>query len=122
MADGLKDERLRRAVLLMEERINRSFDIAWLATAVGLSRRQLERLFIAETSQSPAAFRAAMRLRYADWLMRTTDTTMTQIALACGYSDLAHLSRRYAVAYGKPPSAARRTGGYQTGERRPYQS
>lgn len=121
MADGVRDDRLKRAVLLLEERIDRRPDFDRLARDVGVSRRQLERLFRTGTGRSPAAFLAAMRLRYADWMMRTTDRSMTRIALACGFADLSHLSRRYAAAFGITPSRARRLGGFEGGERRPYE-
>ncbi len=120
MADIVRDTRLKRIVLLLEERIAQSPNFAHLAREVGMSRRQLERLFKADTGRGPAAFLAAMRLRYADWMMRTSTVSMTHIAMACGFADPGHLSRRYSAAFGMPPSQARRLGGFEGGERRPY--
>jgi transcriptional regulator GlxA family with amidase domain len=91
----------------MEERRDRLLPIPALARAVGIARRQLERLFIRETGLSPGAFAAKMRVQYAEWLLTSTDRSLTEIALACGYADLAHFSRSYKSAYGMSPSAWR---------------
>jgi transcriptional regulator GlxA family with amidase domain len=121
VADGVNNEAVRRAILLMEERKDRHLPVPVLARAVGLSRRQLERLFVEETGKGPAAFAAHMRLQYADWLMATTSKPMTEIAFECGYADVAHFSRSYKAGFGVNPSAARQSGhGYIPEERRPY--
>jgi transcriptional regulator GlxA family with amidase domain len=123
VADGIENEQVRRAVLILEERLDRSMRISTLARAVGLSRRQLERLFVEETGQSPGAFAALMRVQYADWLLRTTSKTATEIAVSCGYSDVAHFSRQYKAHFGMPPSVARTTAAnYFKNERRPYRA
>lgn len=109
VADGIQNEIVRRAILLMEERRDRPLQIPALAKAVGIARRQLERLFLRETGSSPAAFGAKMRVQYAEWLLSSTETPLTEIALACGYADLAHFSRSYRSARGMPPSAWRAT-------------
>lgn len=121
VADGVENESVRRAILLMEERRDRQLPIPVLARAVGLSKRQLERLFVEETGKSPAAFAAHMRVRYADWLISTTDRTLTDIALECGYADVSHFSRSFKAIYGVSPSVARqRRQPYIDRERRPY--
>lgn len=121
MAETVRDPRVRRATLLIEERLDRPPTTDQLATALGLSRRQLERLFLAETGMGPAAFASRMRLHYADWMMQTSTASLTAIASLCGFADAAHLSRRYKSAFGQPPSHARAApDGYATGARRPY--
>jgi transcriptional regulator GlxA family with amidase domain len=107
VADGVQNEAVKRAILLMEERRDRLLPMPILARAVGLSRRQLERLFLQETGLSPAAFAAKMRVQYAEWLMLSTDRSLTDIGLACGYADIAHFSRSYKAAFGMSPSAWR---------------
>lgn len=107
VADGIQNETVKRAILLMEERRDRPLPIPALARAVGLARRQLERLFVKETGLSPSAFAAKMRAQYAEWLLVSTDKSLTEIALACGYADLAHFSRSCKAACGMSPSAWR---------------
>lgn len=121
LIEAVTDIRVRQAVLLIEQDIATPPSVAALARAVGTSRRQLERLFVAATGRSPAAFVAELRLHHADWLMRTTTRPLTEIAAACGFSDTGHLSRRYRAAFGKAPSVARLDQGrFLPGERRPY--
>lgn len=109
VADGIQNETVKRAILLMEERRDRPLPIPALARSVGLARRQLERLFLRETGMSPGAFAAKMRGQYAEWLLLSTERSLTEIALACGYADLAHFSRSYKATYGVPPSVRRET-------------
>jgi transcriptional regulator GlxA family with amidase domain len=121
VADRVTNEAVRRAILLIEEQKDRVFPVPALARAVGLSRRQLERLFVAETGKSPAAFAAHMRLQYADWLISTTNKPITEIAMECGYADAAHFSRSYKAGFGINPSVARGSKReYVEMERRPY--
>jgi transcriptional regulator GlxA family with amidase domain len=122
-AEKIRDDRLRKVVLLLEERCDRTISVGKLAEAAGMSRRQLERLFQRETGHSPATFAALMRLHHADWLLRTTDRPLTQIALTCGFADGAHFSRQYKMNFGRPPSLAREDrGSFASNERRPYSS
>jgi transcriptional regulator GlxA family with amidase domain len=121
VAPGIENEAVRRAILAVEERLDRSVSIDRLAALVGLSRRQLERQFVAGTGKSPQAFIAELRLRYADWMVRATRLPQTEIAQRCGFADSSHFARNYRAHFGVTPSAARRAGGrFAEGERRPY--
>lgn len=114
----MADERVRRCALLVEQRLSDPPAPAELAALVGVSPRQLGRLFAAETGMSPGAFVTELRLRYARWLMGGR-RTLTAIASECGFADAAHFSRRYRARFGVPPSAERQRGEPVT-ERRPY--
>ena len=57
------DARLRRAVFLLEQSLLQPISTDWLAAQVGVSRRQLSRLFIGEFNQSPGEFVRTTRLR-----------------------------------------------------------
>jgi transcriptional regulator GlxA family with amidase domain len=62
-----------------------------------------------------------MRLRQADWLITTSPKSLTEIALACGFADAAHLSRNYRKAFGASPSQARQQPNpFMAHERRAY--
>lgn len=98
---------VRRALLLMEQNMALPLTIAALATAVGLSSRQFERLFSKELQQTPAAVYRALRLRYATWLLTHSEQSVTEIALRSGFCDGPHFTRHYKDAYGMPPSGRR---------------
>lgn len=117
---AMRDERVRRCALLIEQRLSDPPSPSALARAVGLSPRQLGRLFVEETGLTPGAFVNELRLRYAQWLMNSSRKTLTAIASECGFTDAAHFSRRYSARFGTRPSADRRVGSASAGERRPY--
>ncbi len=82
------------------------FDRARLAEIMGVSARQLSRVF-GRDSLSPAAYIRHARLgaiaaALAD--RRNTCLSLTQIAFAHGYTDMAHFSRQFRSRYAVSPS------------------
>ncbi|WP_328838263.1 GlxA family transcriptional regulator [Methylobrevis albus] len=110
VAEGVADDRVRRALLLMEQNIAVPLPIADIARRVRVSTRQLERLFHAVLGQRPAEFYRQLRLRYARFLLDTTDRSVTAIALDAGFSDCAHFSRQFKAMHGFTPSDSRSAG------------
>ncbi len=104
---GVIDERVRRAMLLMEQNLNDPLAIGEIACRLRLSLRQLERLFLAACGKRPAEFYRGLRLHYAHWLLQNTDRGVTDIALDAGFADCAHFSRQFKAAHGFAPSAHR---------------
>lgn len=99
----ISDARLRQAVMLIEQYLARPLSTAWLAHQVQLSPRQLTRLFTAELGQSPRDFIRNARLRYAQWLLKNTQESITDIALRMGFSDCAHFIRHFQNKYSCTP-------------------
>lgn len=107
IADLVADDRVRRALLLMEQHMADPLPIADIARRLQLSTRQLERLFQTVMGQRPAEFYRRLRLRYARFLLDTTVRSVTDIALESGFSDCAHFSRQFKAQHGFTPSDAR---------------
>ncbi len=101
------DERVRRALLLMEQNLSHPLPIAAIAGQLGVSPRQLERRFQAVLGARPAEWYRTLRLRYARFLLDTTARSVTDIALDAGFSDCAHFSRQFKAMHGVAPSQAR---------------
>lgn len=121
LAIGVRDPRIRQAALILEQSLESSPTMARLAKRMGLSRRQLERIFTAETGRSPAAFLAELRLERADWMIRSGNLQFTRIAEMTGFADSSHLTRSYRKRFGRTPSQARKLPDERLkGERRPY--
>ncbi|WGF88974.1 GlxA family transcriptional regulator [Marinivivus vitaminiproducens] len=107
LVEAVNDPRVRRALLLMEQNLAEPLRVEALALRLGVSARQLERLFHAELGMYPNACYRLLRLRHSDWLLRNTDRTVTSVALECGFADGAHFSRQYRQAFGRSPSSGR---------------
>lgn len=101
------DPRVKRALLLMERQISEPLSVEAIAEALSIGARQLERLFRQALGIGPGAAYARLRLQHADWLLRTSGRSITEVALECGFADCAHFSRSYKASFGRPPSAAR---------------
>lgn len=85
--------------------------IDWDAVAKekGLSPRTLYRHLKAVTGMSPDSFIRRLRLISARNLLRTTDETVTSIALKCGFSSSSHFTSCYRSIFDKTPSEERIT-------------
>ena len=99
---------LLAAAQAMEDHIADPLDLPQLARVAGISPRQLTRLFRARTGRAAMRHYREMRLDKARDLLRASTLTLTEIALATGFSDSAHFSRSFAARFGHPPSAERR--------------
>jgi len=111
LADTVADDRVRRALLLMEQNLADPLPIADIARRLRLSTRQLERLFQAVMAVRPALFYRELRLRYARFLLDSTDRSVTAIALEAGFADCAHFSRQFKAMHGITPTDARNARG-----------
>lgn len=101
-------ERLR--VLLVQGIEDPAFDPTMLATAAGLSRRYLHRLF-ALAGSSVMAELAALRLNRAETLLAAPGAgglSVSEIAWRCGFADLGQFGRVFRRRWGVSPSAWRR--------------
>lgn len=103
----IPDSRLRRAVMLIEQFLTRPLTTAGLAREVALSERQLNRLFHAEFGKTAREFIRSARLRYACWLLKNSQQSVTDIAQRMGFSDCAHFIRHFQTEYGCTPGVWR---------------
>jgi|RhiMetdeSRZDD1v2_1073273.scaffolds.fasta_scaffold22740_3 transcriptional regulator GlxA family with amidase domain len=106
----VQSDRVRRAMLLIEQYLSEPLDACAIASRVNISRRQLERLFRREVGMSLQAFSRAMRLQYGLWLLANSPRTIAEIAYECGFADPSHFNRLFRAAFGKAPSCARGEG------------
>ena len=107
---GGHSEKLVVAVELMEANIKEPIDQADLANYVGLSRRQLQRLFDRYLQCTPSRYYLQIRLARARELLRQTNTSLVEISSMTGFVSTSHFSKTYKEHYGHPPSSERRHG------------
>ena len=105
---GTSDARLLACISMMEEQIEEPLDIKALAMRVGLSVRQIERLFAAELNKRPMGFYLALRLERAERLINYSPMGVREVALATGFSSLPLFSRSFRKHYGTSPSKWRK--------------
>jgi transcriptional regulator GlxA family with amidase domain len=101
------DERIRAALLCMEENIDTRLQIETIAGHVGLSRRQLERIFFKNAGFSPASAYEKISMRKAVQLVEKTSRTIIDIALDVGFTNSSHFSRRFRANFGVTPHKLR---------------
>jgi transcriptional regulator GlxA family with amidase domain len=101
------NERVRKAVLTMEQNMSAPLSIEELSNRVNISKRQLERTFSEQLGVSPQACYRDLRLRHGLWQLLNTDKAISDIAADCGFSDASHFSRHFSKTFKRPPSTVR---------------
>ena len=100
---GVRHPKLSQVILLMEKNIEDSISPAELADIVGMSTRQLERLFRRYLNRSPKRYYMELRLSKARNLLMQTDMSVINVALACGFASPSHFSKCYRSHYNTTP-------------------
>ncbi len=108
---GVRHPKLSRVIQIMEQTIEEPISPATLARDVGLSTRQLERLFRRYLDRSPKRYYMELRLQKARNLLMQTDMSVINVALACGFASPSHFSKCYRAHYGTTPYRERGTQG-----------
>jgi AraC-like DNA-binding protein len=97
----------------MEANIGEPLTTEDIARLVGVSRRQLERLFRQHLDALPSRWYLELRLERARRLLQESAQSILQIGLSCGFSSAPHFPMPTAAA-----SAARRATSAASGPRR----
>jgi transcriptional regulator GlxA family with amidase domain len=106
---GVPDSKLISVISQMEANIEEPLPRGALAASVGLSTRQLERLFRKHLDSTPRHYYLGLRLGRARQLLNQTGMSVLAVALACGFVSASHFSKCYRELYGKTPREDRRT-------------
>lgn len=105
--NGMRNAHLTKAIQIMQEQIADPISPTVIAEHVGISTRQLERLFGKYLNASPKKYFMEMRLERARNLLIQTESSVTEVAFACGFESPGHFSRVYRAAYGVTPMLQR---------------
>ena len=106
---GVRHPKLSQVIQMMENNIEDPLSPADLADQVGMSTRQLERLFRRYLNRSPKRYYMETRLSRARNLLMQTEMSIIEIALASGFSSPSHFSKCYRAQYGSTPYRERGT-------------
>ncbi len=98
-----------KAIDLLGDRLADPVPMEDVAAHVGISPRQLERLFKKATGKSPSRYYRTLRMKAARQLVLYTRDPMVRIAAGVGYETVPPLVRHYRAEFGVTPAEDRRT-------------
>jgi AraC family transcriptional regulator, glycine betaine-responsive activator len=98
---------MQKAVQLFSESFEDPISVTQVAQIVGLSSRQVERKFKQATGQSPINFYRSKRMHAARQLVLYSRDSISEIAVAVGYSAPTPLVKYYREEFGQTPQEER---------------
>ncbi|MGV2290292.1 GlxA family transcriptional regulator [Trinickia sp. YCB016] len=104
---GVHNPKLIQVIGAMEQHMEEPLAPDELAREIGVTRRQLERLFCSALKDTPTHFYLRLRLNRARELLQQTDMSITSICVACGFESPSHFSRTYRARFGASPRSDR---------------
>lgn len=100
---GVRHAKLSTVIKMMEGNLEEPISPAILAEDVGISTRQLERLFRRYLNRSPKRYYMELRLEKARNLLLQTDMSVINVALASGFTSPSHFSKCYRMHFSTTP-------------------
>ena len=104
---GLAPWQIRCATELMNERLADDVSLSELARACGLSPSYFSRAFRVSAGVPPHRWLVIQRVLRAKTLLRHSDSSLADIATACGFADQSHFTRVFHSVVGESPGAWR---------------
>ncbi|MBF9054814.1 helix-turn-helix domain-containing protein [Rhodobacterales bacterium LSUCC1028] len=104
---GTRNSKLAHALRIMEENIETVPQTKKIAEEVGISTRQLERLFQRYLKTTPRNHMTDLRLQRSRLLLQQTDWDVVDVAIAVGFCSTGHFSRVYKNKFGVSPHVDR---------------
>lgn len=106
---GLKarSNTLWQAIQIMEQHTEVPLKTCAIAERVGVTARQLERLFSTHVRTSPARFYREIRLQSARQLVQGTSLSLKEISLVSGFASHSNFAKCYRARFDRAPSEDR---------------
>jgi AraC family transcriptional regulator, regulatory protein of adaptative response / DNA-3-methyladenine glycosylase II len=105
---NIRGDLVARAMRLIGDGTVDREGVAGLASRLGYTTRQLERVLQAETGAGPLALARAQRTQTARLLIETTDLPFSEIAFAAGFSSIRQFNDTLRTVCGSTPTEVRR--------------
>jgi len=99
----VKSEPLGLAIDIMEKNIETPQTLPEIADEVGVTQRQLQRLFRKHIGSTPKEIYLSLRLNYAQQLLLQTALPVVDVACAVGFSSASHFTKCYKARFGYSP-------------------
>ncbi|MDX8535906.1 GlxA family transcriptional regulator [Mesorhizobium sp. VK25A] len=95
------------AITTMEQTIEFPVPVFWLSKRIGISRRQLERLFVTHVGMTPAKYYLKVRIDHARRLIEGTQLPIVDVAIASGFVSASHFAKCFRNMHGISPQECR---------------
>ncbi len=104
---GARDPEVGKALALLHRKPARPWTIAALANEAGVSRSVLAERFRKYLSETPIAYLTRWRLQLGAQMLKTTSSSVAQIAAEVGYESEPAFNRAFKREFGLPPARYR---------------
>ncbi len=104
---GLPQHQLRQVLDYINDHLDRDIKLADLAALLGMSQFHFSHLFKQSIGTAPYQYLLQQRIERAKQLLKQTDRSITDIALASGFNSHSHLSKQFRQFTSMTPKAYR---------------
>lgn len=101
-------DRILTMIAFIQENFAERITLAEIAGSAAVSTRECLRCFQTSIHQSPMDYLIEYRVRAAKKLLETTDLSITDIALQCGFNSNSYFTKLFHRICGKTPNAYRK--------------
>lgn len=101
-------DRVFTMIAFIQENFSEKLTLEDIAASASISTRECLRCFKASIHQSPMDYLIEHRIRTAKKLLETTDHSITDIALACGFNSNSYFTKLFHRICGKTPNVYRK--------------
>ena len=105
---GLSPARLRRVKEFVHAQMEDELSLRELAQSVGLSTAHFSEMFRKSTGETPHQFVLRLRVERAKEMLRSAESRVLDVAIACGFKTQQHFARVFRQLCGSTPTEYRR--------------
>jgi AraC family transcriptional regulator len=99
---------LKRVLDLIEEKLASDITLTALAAEAGYSRGHFVKMFYKATGMTPHRYILNRRVEHARFLLKRKNARLVDVAVSCGFSSQAHLTKIFREYAGVTPAEYRR--------------
>lgn len=99
---------INRAISLLQDNLGQNIPVEQIAAKIGVSRRQLDRLFEQQFDCSVHHYWQEMRLQHLHWRLTHSSHSLAQLADEVGVSDTSYLCKIFRKRFAMTPNQCRR--------------